>query len=89
MTSQSLIATVSITAATVLCSCGGNPIPDATQPGETGEIESRRDKGVQVASFYTVAKYDPQANPAEDLVATVTQASTSGKRIKSKNVWIP
>ena len=80
MTPQSL-ATVFITAAIVLCGCGGNPTPDTTRSSEAGAIKSRGDKNVEVTSFYTVAEYDLQANPVEDLVATVTQASATGKRI--------
>jgi hypothetical protein len=80
MTSQSL-ATVFISSATVLCGCSGNPTHDTTRSGETSVIESSGDKDVKVTSFYTISKYDPQANPAEDLAATVKQASASGKRI--------
>jgi thioredoxin-related protein len=45
---------------------------DSLQPGSEAQ---------EAASFYTVAKYDPQVDPAKELVETIRIAQDSKKRI--------
>ncbi len=65
----------------VLCGCGTSTtsetveILDSAPTGNAGELAA------EANSLYTVADYDPGANPSDDLAATVSQASKSGKRI--------
>ncbi len=65
---------------TIICGCGTSTTTDKTQLPELAHTESVGDQENEVNTFYTVADYDPGANPSENLIATVSQAST-GKRI--------
>ena len=56
-----------------LCSCGVSSSPQATQP--------EADREVHPATLYTVANYDAQRDPNQDLAVTVQKAAASGKRI--------
>ena len=78
---REILAVLFVAVASAVCGCGTGRSTDTVQSGEVSPIESRGDKEGGVGSFYTVAEYDPDANPAEDLVETVGQASASGKRI--------
>ena len=68
-------------AVVVLCGCGHDSTPAARQSGAADPSKPGPETSAEVVSFYTVDDYDPAANPVEDLVETVSQASANGKRI--------
>ena len=56
---------------------GTTHVPEVSPVQMIAVAETEEDS----TSFYSVDKYDPGANPAEDLAATVSRASKSGKTI--------
>ncbi|MEZ6103966.1 MAG: hypothetical protein R3E01_33920 [Pirellulaceae bacterium] len=55
-----------------------------THHADSGKMDGASSSARQAnesAELYSVDKYDPQANAAEDLADTVSLASASGKRI--------
>ena len=66
---------------TAVCGCATNATTDTTQLPEVAPLESLRGQEYEVSTLTTGTEYDPGANPSENLVATVSEASESGKRI--------
>lgn len=62
-----------------VCGCEMKSGADSSSAPEVKTSEVRKEAGA--TSFYTVAQYDPAADPSEDLAATVLAASKDGKRI--------
>jgi hypothetical protein len=67
--------------AVIICGCGANTITETTQVPESAHQKSVGDQKDEADPLYTIADYDPGAHPSENLIATVSQASESGKRI--------
>ncbi len=65
---------------TIMCGCGTSTTTDTTPVVEFAHAESAESQENEVDTFYTVADFVPGANPSDNLIATVSQAST-GKRI--------
>ena len=81
MKAQLLLSVFVAGLATVICGCGTKTTRHTTQAPERAHTESVGDQEDEPGTLYTVADYDPSADPSEDLIATVSQASKSGKRI--------
>jgi hypothetical protein len=65
---------------TILFGCGTETTSNSAKELESASIGVVQ-QDAEAHSLYTVADYDPGANPSVDLAATVSQASKSGKRI--------
>ncbi len=61
-----------------LYGCGRTP--DASQGGSSA-LNKHDQSEAEDAQIYSVANYDTERIPGEDLTATINAASTSGKRI--------
>ena len=65
----------------VICGCGKHAATDRMQQPDVVSV----DAGVQhenvLSPIHSVDTFDAKANPSDDLIATVSQASKSRKRI--------
>jgi len=50
-------------------------------PIENSDGEAAADPQLNADPIYSVAEYDPKANPLDDLASTVSSATAGGKRI--------
>ena len=71
-----------LAAAAITGGCGRSSAPTNNNDPAANESPMLSSESTgRVTSFYTVAKYDPQADPAADLESTVAKATAEGKRI--------
>jgi hypothetical protein len=61
--------------ATFIGGCENHAATETPRTTESAQSDSLSDQGDEANTLYTVADFDPGADPSKDLVATVAQAS--------------